>query len=61
MDCQHRDPQAYTGDFGLMDSFELAIEPRNIGRCATHIETDDVAEAYLMRAFGHADHAAGRA
>ncbi len=60
VDRHHRHTQANTGDFGFVDALVIAIEPRDIGRCAAHVETDDVVETFGTRGLRHSDHAAGR-
>ena len=48
------------GDLGLERTLELAVEMRDVGRGAAHIETNKVLEASLAPGFRHAHYASRR-
>ncbi len=61
VDQHHRCAHAHAGDLRLIGAFELAVEMRDVGRGAAHVEADDLVEARLPRGFHRADDAARRA
>ena len=60
MNEHHRGAHAHAGNLGLERAFVLAVEVRDVGRGAAHVEADQVREARLASALRHADHAGGR-
>ena len=60
VDEHHRRAHAHAGDLGLERALVLAVEMRDVGRGAAHVEADQVLEAGLAAGLRHADHAAGR-
>jgi hypothetical protein len=59
MNQHHRGAHAHAGDFGLEGALVFAVEMRDVGRGAAHVETDEVGKAHLAPGLRHADHAAG--
>ena len=60
VDQHHRRAHAHAGDLGLERALVLAVEMRDVGRGAAHVEADQVREAGLASGLRHADHAARR-
>ena len=61
MDQHHRRAHAHARDFRLEGALVFAVEMRDVGRGAAHVEADEAIEAGLPSGLRHADHAAGRA
>ncbi len=61
MDRHHRRADAHASDLRIECALKCPCIKRDIGRCAAHIEADDVFEAGSRRCAGGADDAAGRA
>ena len=60
VDLHHRRAHAHPGDQGLEGAFVLAVVMRNVGRCAAHVEADDLVVARHRRRPDGADDAARR-
>jgi hypothetical protein len=54
----HRRAHAHARHFSLECALELAVEMRDVGRGAAHVETDQAIEARRAPGLRHADHAA---
>ena len=61
VDRHHRHAQAHACHFRFVDALERAVETRDIGGRAAHVEADDMIEARFARRLRHADYAASRA
>ncbi len=60
MDQHHRRTHANARDLRLEGALVLAVEMRDVGRSAAHVEADQAMEAGLAPGLGHADDPAGR-
>ena len=60
VDQHHRRAHAHAGDFRFEGALILAVEMRDVGRCATHVEADQAVQSGLLSGLRHADHPAGR-
>jgi hypothetical protein len=60
MNRHHRHAQPHAGDLGFVDAFVCAVEARDIGGCAAHVETDHMIETGFTRRLRHADDATRR-
>ena len=56
----HRGAHAHAGNLGLERAFVLAVEVRDVGGGAAHVEADEVREPRLAPALRHPHHAGGR-
>ena len=60
VDEHHRRADANACDLGFEGAFELAVEMRDVGRRAAHVEADDLVETGGIAGAGKPDHAARR-
>jgi hypothetical protein len=60
VDQHHRGAHAHARHLGLEGALVLAVEMRDVGRGAAHIEADQMREAGFASGLRHADHAGGR-
>ena len=58
MDLHHRRAHAHARDLRLEGALELAVEMRDVGRSAAHVEADDALEAGADAGARHRHHAA---
>ena len=61
MNAHHRRPHADARHLRVEGALELAVEMRDVGRRAAHVEADDAPEAGHAAGLHHADDTAGRA
>src|SRR5688500_4380764 len=60
MNVEHRCTHAHTGDLRRIHALEVAVEARDVGRGATHVEANDLRNSELLRDFGAGYHSARR-
>ncbi len=60
MNVHHRRAHPDSGHQGIETALIFSVEMSDIGRCAPHIETDDLVVAAHCRGLYHADHPPGR-